>query len=327
MEIAPGEHRVIVGEDQWIVGARVEFDRQHAAQVVDRVVAGAMHLGGAAQRIGVLHPVAEHVRLGDPAAFGQGEDAGGRRDLAGMRPHAVDAGIEGGARATQGLHAERRHHVGGQEESLRIVQHQAGGTSHEMGAVEHAERVLRLQRNGLEAGGLERIGARPPLAFPEHLSLADQHQADVRGWREIAAGAQGTLLGHQRIDVVVEEVDQPFGHHEADAGGALAELVDADKHPGAHQFFWKWRTNADRVAHQQVALQLAGVGRRDPDVLERANPGGQSIDHPILGNQPVNQVTRPLQPGSGPRPEADPLALARHGHHIGGAQRLAVKRD
>ena len=149
MEVAAGEHRLVVGEDERIVRAGVELHREHAAQVVDGVVARAVHLGGATQGIRVLHAIAEHVRFGDATALGHGKDAGGRGNLAGMRPRRVDARIEGGTRTAQGLDTERRHHVGGQQEPLRIVEHQAGGSGHEVRAVEHAQRILGPQLDGL----------------------------------------------------------------------------------------------------------------------------------------------------------------------------------
>ena len=70
MEVAAREHRLIGGEHQRIVGARVELDLQDSAEIIDRIGAGAMHLGRAAKRVRVLHPVAEHVRFGDPASLG-----------------------------------------------------------------------------------------------------------------------------------------------------------------------------------------------------------------------------------------------------------------
>ena len=123
MEVPAGEHGLVLGEDQRIVGAGVELHGEHAAKVVDGVVTGAVHLGGAAQGVGVLHAVAKDVRFGDAAALRQGEDAGGRGDLTRMRPRRVDARIEGGARAAQGLDTKRRDDVRGQQEPPRIVEH------------------------------------------------------------------------------------------------------------------------------------------------------------------------------------------------------------
>src|SRR2546423_12960771 len=40
VEVPAGEYGLIVGEDERIVGARIELHREHPPQVVDRVVAG-----------------------------------------------------------------------------------------------------------------------------------------------------------------------------------------------------------------------------------------------------------------------------------------------
>src|SRR5258708_6887279 len=61
VEVAPGEHSLLLGENERIVGASIEFNGQAPAQVVDRVVAGAVHLGGAAQRVRILNSVAKDM--------------------------------------------------------------------------------------------------------------------------------------------------------------------------------------------------------------------------------------------------------------------------
>ena len=325
MEVPPGEHGLVVGEDERIVGAGVELHLEHATKVVDRIVAGTVHLGGAAQGVGVLHAVAEDVRFGDLAALRQGKDSGGRGDLARMRPRRVDAWIEGGARTAERLDAERRHDVRRHQEPLRIVEHQAGGSGHEMCAVEHAERVLGPQLDGLKAGGAQRLGTAAPFTLVHDVAFPDQHQADVRRRCEVAAGAQRSLFRHPRTDIVVEQVDQLLRNRRAHPRGPLAELVDPDQHAGAHQLIGERRSDADRVAHEEVALKLSGVRRWNAHVLQRPHAGRQAVDHPILGDQPVDQRAGALQAGFRLRPQADAVAMAGHRHHVGGAQRLAVE--
>ena len=107
-----------------------------------------------------------------------------------MRADRVDPGIEGRPRAAQRLHAERRHHVGRQEEAPRVLQQQAAGSGHEMRPVEHAEGIFRLQFHGLNSGCLERGRGGLSLALDQDLALADQHQPDVGRWRQVTAGAE-----------------------------------------------------------------------------------------------------------------------------------------
>ena len=196
-----------------------------------------------------------------------------------------------------------------------------------MRAVEDAERILGLQLQGLDVQRAQRFRAALSLTLEEHVSLADQQETDVRGGRQVTAGTERALLRHPGIDVAIQQLNQSFGDLRAHARRALTELIDPDQHPGAHQLLGQGRPNADRVAHQQVALQLAAIGRRDPDVLQRPNAGRQSVDHPILAHQPVDEVAGRLKPACRFRTKAHPLAMARHGHHIGRAQRLAVERE
>ena len=244
-----------------------------------------------------------------------------------MGAYGVDSRIEGGARTAQCLEAQRRHDVGGQQEPPGVVQQQAGRAGHEVGAVEDAEGILGLQLQGLDAQSAQRVSATLSLTFDEHVSLTDQQQAEVRRGRQVAAGAERSFLGHPGPNIAIQQLQQPFGDLRTHARCALAELVDADQHPGPYQLLGQRRTDADCVAHEQVALQLPAVGRRDPDVLQRPDTGRQAVDDPILAHQPVHEVAGGLQPARRFRTKADPLAMARHRHDIGRAQRLAVERE
>src|SRR5207302_7258657 len=106
---------------------------------------------------------------------------------------------------------------------------------HEVRAIEDTERILGLQFDRLEPGGAQRVSALPPLPLDAYVALADQHEADMRRWGEVAAGAERAFLRHPGTDVVIEQVDHPLRNDGAHPRGALAELVDADQHPGAHQ--------------------------------------------------------------------------------------------
>src|SRR6184192_3454254 len=80
-----------------------------------------------------------------------------------VRPHpgqlASAARIEGGARTAQGFEAEGGHHVGGQQEPLRVLQQQAGRAGHEVRAIEDAERILGLQLQRLDVQRAQRFRA------------------------------------------------------------------------------------------------------------------------------------------------------------------------
>src|SRR2546426_10522475 len=57
VKVASGEDGLVIGENQRIVSAGIEFHREHPAKLVDRVVARTVYLGGAAKGISILHAV------------------------------------------------------------------------------------------------------------------------------------------------------------------------------------------------------------------------------------------------------------------------------
>ena len=71
-----------------------------------------MHLGHAAQAVGILHPVAAGVAAGDGAVGEQRAQVGRAFELARMRARPLDALIEGGGRAAVPFEAGRPRDVG-----------------------------------------------------------------------------------------------------------------------------------------------------------------------------------------------------------------------
>ena len=85
------------------------------AQVVE---AGPHHLRLAADRVGVLHPVAVEVRGADLAAAHQVPEHAGDRDLALVAADLVDAWIERDIAALDGVGGHRAGHEGGRQHVL-----------------------------------------------------------------------------------------------------------------------------------------------------------------------------------------------------------------
>ena len=113
-----------VREHHRVVGGRVDLDGDGAGRELQRVAHRAVHLGHAAQGVGVLHLAAVAVRLADGAA---GEELaqvarGGR--LPGMRAGGVDARVEGHVRALERIEGERARDVGGAREAPGLGQRQ-----------------------------------------------------------------------------------------------------------------------------------------------------------------------------------------------------------
>src|SRR5690606_14928875 len=86
VEVAARYHLAAFGEDDRVVHHRTQLDLDHPAGVGDGVGGGAVDLGGAAQRVGVLDGVGEVVGVARPdlGSLQQGGDTAGRLDLAGV---------------------------------------------------------------------------------------------------------------------------------------------------------------------------------------------------------------------------------------------------
>jgi hypothetical protein len=126
---------------------------------------------------------------------------------------------------------------------------------------------------------------------------------------------------------MVEEIDHCLNHPRAHSGGTLAELVDADQHAGANDFFGQGRTDANGVADQKVSLKLASVCGRDPDILQRADTGGQAVDHPVLAHEPVDERSGTRQSSLRLITERDCLTASGYGDNIGWLQRSTIESD
>jgi hypothetical protein len=122
MKIAAARHLVaFVGfKNQGVIGSRVDLGRQEAINVSQGIAYRAMHLGGAAQRVGILHPGQDGLG-GDAALVGQGDlpgrfaatlracrnpaDIVGGAGLSGVRPGGMNTGIKGGQLPSHGFQA------------------------------------------------------------------------------------------------------------------------------------------------------------------------------------------------------------------------------
>ena len=71
VEVAAGDHVVLAGKYQRVIGDRVGFNQQHFRRLAKLGQAGSHHLRLTAQRIRVLHLGAIMVGLGNCAVIGQ----------------------------------------------------------------------------------------------------------------------------------------------------------------------------------------------------------------------------------------------------------------
>jgi len=71
---------------------------------------------------------------------------------------------------------------------------------------------------------------------------------------------------------VLQELEQPLDHVQADAREALSEVVHGRRHDRAGFAAPERRPDAGRVAHDDVAGKLAQLRGLDDHVAQRADP-------------------------------------------------------
>ncbi len=164
------------------------------------------------------------------------------------------------------------------DETQGLREREAGDGGHQLRAVDQGEALLGLERDRTQAHGGERLATGQPAAFVDALALADQSQREVGQGGEIAAGPDGSLRGHERMDTPVQQRDQQLERLETHAGEAAGEHVRAQQHERPRLRHAERCADAGRVRAQQVRLQLAQAIERNPDVGEVAEAGGHAVD-------------------------------------------------
>ena len=222
------------GEDERVVRDREQLALQRAAHVGQRVRHGAQHLRRAAQRVGVLHAAAVGVAGHDRAALEQLAQAGRDARLSRLRPHGVQARVEGRRRALEGLERQRRGDGRGREHALGVAERERARAGHEVRAVDQRQALLGLERDRLEPGLAQRLGAGQPAAADLGLALADQHERRMGERRQVARGADGAAARHDRRHAAREQLAHELHQLDAHARVAAREAGGQQQQHGAH---------------------------------------------------------------------------------------------
>ena len=98
-------------EDHRVVSGGVGLEGDDPAHETERLSRGAVHLGRAAHRVGVLDAAAVGVRCVDRASFQQPSDVVCGDDLAIVGPRIVNPGVERFDRSAEGVNRQRRRDV------------------------------------------------------------------------------------------------------------------------------------------------------------------------------------------------------------------------
>ena len=254
MEVAGTDDEVLIGADGGIVGGTVNLSLNHALDIADGVLDGAMHLRHATERVGILHV---HLGLGDEfAALEQLLDAGSGLELALVGTHQVD-GL--GERLDASVIGFERHGADavGPVAEFHSVQHSPHGErTHVLGAVEQCQALFAGQMDRLPALGTEHLGTGDDTAV--HLDLAQTHQgqAQVCQRHQVARCAERALTIDDGADALVEEVNQALDGVELAARVAIAERLHLEQNHDAHYLVGHALTHTAGMRLHQVDLQL-----------------------------------------------------------------------
>jgi hypothetical protein len=157
VEVAARHHITGVGEHHRVVGRAVGFDGHRIAHELEGLSCSAVHLGGAAHRIGVLHLAAVLVRLVDAAAGHQRLDIGRRRPLSGEWAGIVDARFEGMDRPEQRVDRERGGDVGRPRQLLGRRQREGQDRRGGLGAVDQRQPLFGAERDRSQSRTRQRV--------------------------------------------------------------------------------------------------------------------------------------------------------------------------
>ncbi len=200
VEVARRHHLPGVGKDDRIVHHRSQLASEHLPRKGQRVAGRPVHLGGAAQAVGILDGVDEVVPVAgaDLGTLDEAGDVGRRDDLPGVRPQAVDLGAERAGGTHQRFHRQRAGKVGGTSDAKRPLVAEGPERQHSLGAVEQAEALLGPQVDGSQPVPLQYLAGVGHPSFILEKALSDEGQRQMGEGGEIARGAHRALAGHHR---------------------------------------------------------------------------------------------------------------------------------
>jgi hypothetical protein len=199
-------------EDDGVVRHRRQFPLDDAAGKGDDVAAGAVDLGGAAQRVGVLHRVVGRAVTGHDLRSGQqAGEIGGAALLAGVGPDGVQLRPVGGVGAEQRLDGDGAGDIGGGGQPVEVDERQAEVRQHPLSAVEEGQTLLGFEHDRLEPGLGQGFGPRLATAGGvDDLTGPGEHGAHMGQRRQVPGGAEAPELWNRRSQASGQKRHQPL---------------------------------------------------------------------------------------------------------------------
>ena len=133
---------------------------------------------------------------------------------------------------------------------------------------------------------------RAPAAVT-HSLFARQHQRQVCQRRQIATRSDAALRRYKWLDLAIQQLAQRFDHDRPHTRMPFGERIRPQQHHGARLRSGQRFAYTHCVRAQQIHLQFANLFRRDADVAEFPNSGGDAVRNPIAGNQRVYDFACP----------------------------------
>ena len=200
----------------------------------------------------------------------------------------MNAGVVGLHVRVERLEGHREGDLLGLEPSFRVDELDAARARDHVGAVDRRKAVALPEGDGREPRRLERLGAREPPPLVERLPLAHEDEGHLGHGGQVAAGAHGPLLAHDRIHAAVQHLDHEFDELAADPRVAPAVRVEAGQHGRPRVLLGHRVAHACGVGVDQVPLVLADLLRVEDDLGQLADPRVHAV-HDLLGGDLVLQ--------------------------------------
>ncbi len=218
-----------------------------------------------------------------------------RLHLARMRAQLMHFGLECRQATGERIERHRGGEIGRGEQLLQRVERDHGGGEHLRRAVVERETLLERQRDRTQSGALQCLAPGHALVREERFALAQQHDRQMRQWRQITTRADRSFRRNHRDHAVIEQFGQRLQRRCANAGMSAHQRVDADcehraHHVGRQRFAYRHGMRDDQVVlqffHQRavavfrVAARkfVAHAMRAEQFVGIAAEPRGDTVD-------------------------------------------------
>ena len=201
----------------------------------------------------------------------------------------MDARIEGGVGAAQGVGRGGADQVGEAHEAPRFEGGEREQRGHRLRAVDQRQAFLGLQDEGREAGAREPFGARHLDAAGAHPSLAEERQRQVGERGEVAARPHRAAARHDRQHLLVEQREQGLDHLRPHARVAAGQGVGAQQEHAAHRGVAQRLPHSGGVREEEPLLEECQLVVGDAHPRQVAEAGVDAVDRLAARDRPLDR--------------------------------------